>query len=433
VSFATREAAKPGGRGAVIAMRNSLGMVGILALMLAASVGNDCGAVAYASDVGNDLELFRDSGDLSSQRRHAWNVFAQLTSSLSGKDEPLFESWYGEAQVFASDPAERAPSGIRGFSRTDPKGTPQLSDVPVLTYTLYNYAAYHHIRSNGLNRSSELQRLKAAGAVDSVITDDRSIPPFPASAIVLKTVWWPVAQDAITALPVWDAALNPARPGGNSYVSWQRVVVINPFAHAASASTRDIAFAGRIFTNARQFELAAFYHVVLDARLAERLMQDSESRKTTLIALGRPLKAGDSLVFVGANLATKELRDWIWAAFWWHDLPDQGPFATDRPEQLKSEWRNYLMQVAFDSNTPAEPDSGAHICFNPWLEGRFPDGGGGGGTSSNCLACHRRASYPAVNFLPVTRGAPDRGNDSAYAAGRLRTSFLWSIVLHARP
>ena len=138
-------------------------------------------------------------------------------------------------------------------------------------------------------------------------------------------------------------------------------------------------------------------------------------------------------MLVSANLASKEIDDWVWATFWWHDRPDEGAFAADRPAALQGAWRNYLMQVAFDSTIPAAADGGPHACFDPWLEGRFPDGGHGAGAVSNCMTCHRRASYPAVDFLPVTRGEPDLAGDPAYAPGRLRTGMLWSIALHARP
>jgi hypothetical protein len=53
--------------------------------------------------------------------------------------------------------------------------------------------------------------------------------------------------------------------------------------------------------------------------------------------------------------------------------------------------------------------------------------------TSNCMACHQRASYPPVPFLPVTRGRPDLRNDPALAPGRLRTSLLWSLAMHAKP
>jgi hypothetical protein len=90
--------------------------------------------------------------------------------------------------------------------------------------------------------------------------------------------------------------------------------------------------------------------------------------------------------------------------------------------------------VAYDLNLPPEKDGSPRVAFNPWLEGRFADGGhGGGGLVSNCMNCHNRASWPRRDvpdrreFLPVYRGNPDLSGDPAYAPGRLRTDFLWSI------
>lgn len=87
------------------------------------------------------------------------------------------------------------------------------------------------------------------------------------------------------------------------------------------------------------------------------------------------------------------------------------------------------MSSTFGSKLPVEAGGGPDVCFNPWLEARFPDGGFGSGTQSNCIACHRRAAYPPVNFLPVTRGDPDFLQDPAYAAGLVRTSSLWGLAL----
>ena len=166
--------------------------------------------------------------------------------------------------------------------------------------------------------------------------------------------------------------------------------------------------------------------------MAKQFALDPESNRTAIIALGRPIAVNDRLALVGINMMTHEQHDWVWAAFWWHDRPEVGPFAADRPSALRGPWRNYLMQAAFDAETPRASDGGAHICFNPWLEARFPDHGKGGGTVSNCLSCHQRASYPAAPFLPVTRGAPNLREDPALAPDRLRTSFLWSLPLHAK-
>ena len=64
--------------------------------------------------------------------------------------------------------------------------------------------------------------------------------------------------------------------------------------------------------------------------------------------------------------------------------------------------------------------------LNPWLETAFPNG-----VKSNCMTCHQRASNNGTDFLPVTRGAGDP-KDPAFAAGSVRTDFLWSLPFNAK-
>ena len=133
-------------------------------------------------------------------------------------------------------------------------------------------------------------------------------------------------------------------------------------------------------------------------------------------------------MFTGSHLTTKEIDDWVWATFWWHDRPDQGPFAADRTDNVKGVWRNYLMSTSYDLNLPLESDGKPHIAFNPWLEAGFPSG-----IVSNCMNCHHRAAARhclRLGFLPISRGNPDP-SDPAYAAGKLRTDYLWSIIFRA--
>lgn len=405
----------------------SLGLVVVtLGLIAPAPLSAQVSAVDTGPTTGRVLAELRDSADLRAQRQHAWWLLRQLSQIDRG--EPRFESWYGESALFGHS-AVRA-RGMRGFA---PRvtATSSAADVPVISYTLYNEAAYAHIRRWGLNRLSELKRLQAQGPEDSSFSDDRAVPTFPATSMVLKTVWWPVAHDAVTALPVWDPQDNPPRSSGNGYTTWRRVVAVVPSVRALR-STAPVSFIGQTFPQARSIGLDAFYYLQVDGSLAQRLMADSEAQRTILMALGRPIEAGDYLLLVGANLATKEIPDWVWVAFWWSDQSKGSPFAMDRPPGLGPAWSHYMMQVAFDAERPTEANGQAHICFNPWLEGRFPDGGHGSGAVSNCQACHRRASFPAIGFLPVTRGNAQRSDDPAYAPGRLRTGFLWSLALHAR-
>jgi hypothetical protein len=97
------------------------------------------------------------------------------------------------------------------------------------------------------------------------------------------------------------------------------------------------------------------------------------------------------------------------------------------------------MSATYDLSLPLEPDGKPHIAFNPWLEAGFPDGGSGNGTVSNCMNCHNRAAWrpdwtgqQGRVFLPIFRGKPDLQNDPAYANGRLRTDFLWSVPLNSQ-
>jgi hypothetical protein len=81
------------------------------------------------------------------------------------------------------------------------RGTPepQAAGTALLSFVLYNYAAYDHIRKNHLYRVPQLENLLQSGALDSKIPNNRTIPPFPVEGISLKTVWWPVAKDKSNA------------------------------------------------------------------------------------------------------------------------------------------------------------------------------------------------------------------------------------------
>lgn len=367
----------------------------------------------------------RSRGDLPAQRRHVWRIFRQITAT-SQDGRPAFETWPGEAATFGGD-LRGDPGGIGGFRRPPEAAPSPAFGAPVVVYSLYNPAAFDHIRRYGLHRQSVLTRLAAAprGA-----GRDRRLPEFPAEAVIVKTAWWPVAREGLTALPVWDPELNPPDPAGNPYIGWRRVVAVDPA--GGRARTASVDFMGRRFPEAARVGLDAFHNVTVDRGLASRLAADPESARAAWIALGRLPEPGDHLLLVGLNLMTREVEDWVWGALWWHDRPDAGPHAEGRPVAVGGPWRNYLMQAAMDAERPAAADGSAHICFNPWLEGRFPDSGDGGGVQSNCMSCHERASFPATPFLPVTRGRGDRVRDPAFDRTRVTTSFLWSLALHSQ-
>jgi hypothetical protein len=228
-------------------------------------------------------------------------------------------------------------------------------------------------------------------------------------------------------MPIWDPEARPDPASDNSYRTWPRTVAIDPTrTNVPPNETTTVSFLNVPRPNSHVVGLDKFHYVTIDAQTAANAMANGRLVQFVTDVLGRPLQEGDITVFAGSHLTTKEIDDWVWATFWWHDRPEVGPFAMDRTPGVQGVWRNYLMSTAYDVNLPREPQGTPHIAFNPWVEAGFNDG-----IVSNCMNCHHRATSPLVHFLPIRRGDPDLQTDPSYAAGRLRTDFLWSVPMRA--
>ncbi len=403
------------------------------------------GAAGFAEDIyrpipdgfgfpGDQEELlrFRDTEDVSAMRRHAWHVFAGMTQPTPG-GEAVWETWYPSHDVFrlGSDPQDAGPRKIeRRF--TVPRQSfverigvqPQSIGESLLSFVLFNQEGRAHIRSKQLYLQNQLNAIND-GFPSSTPVADRRIDDFPRRAISLKTVWWPVQSDGVTPLPIWD--FDPTRPdsAGNDFPVWRRVVAVDSTRISIpDDETTNIAFMGVPHTEAHVVSLTRFYEFEITA--AEIGAAGDVLNSSAQMAFGRDVRVGDHAVLVAFHYTTKEIPDWVWATFWWHDRPDDGPYAADRTSDVLGPWRNYLMDVAFSMDVPREYDGTPNAMYNPWLEARFPDG-----MQSNCMTCHQRAVWPPVGFLPITRGsAPD---DAPIFRNRTKLDFLWSVAFESNP
>jgi len=381
------------------------------------------------------LEGFRTSGNLSAQRKHVWNVFAGMTQQTPG-GLYVFETWYSEDETFQTGPTPQAAGPRRVVRRFRVPGqlegrpgqpAPQAAGTALLSEVMFNFPNYNFVRSKRLFVGSVVDAFHQTGTPDAAIPNNRDIPAFPAESISLKTVWWPVAKGTITPMPIWDPESNPQSANGNPFQTWARVVAIDPNrTDIPPNETMTVQFHGAR-PNSHVVPMSALHSVPIDAQTATNAMENGRLRSFVNDVLGRDLQEGDFVVFAGTHLTTKEIDDWVWATFWWHDRPNDGPFAADRTDNVQGVWRNYLMSASYDLNLPREADNTAHIAFNPWLEAGFRDG-----VKSNCMNCHHRATFDGVSFLPVFRGNPGLQNDPAYAPNLLRTDFLWSIPFRSQ-
>lgn len=389
------------------------------------------------------LEQYRAQPNVAAERIHAWNVFAGLTRPTSNGKLLTFETWFSEREAFdkapsvaavararAEPPLFKVPAQFRSLRAGLAAAAAEPPGSVVLSFVLYNFAAYNHIRSNRLYLPTVLQDLAKNGAPDTKIPQNRTIPPFPPGAVVLKLAWWPVAKDRMSAMPIWDPATNSPQPAGNPITSWARYVGVDPTRPFVPANeTADITYDGQTKRASHIVALNSFHFIKLTPEMVAGVNSNGLLAKVAQASFGRPLAADDYAVLVAMHLTTKEIDDWVWATFWWHDTPFDGPYAENRVGAIDGVWRNFLMNATYDLNLPSERDGSPHVTFNPWLEARFQDGGHGGGTVSNCMNCHNRASTGADDFQPIYRGNPDFSGDGAYAPGSLRTDFLWSILL----
>lgn len=402
------------------------------------------------------LENYLAARDIPAMRAHAWSIWAALTATSSSQ-VPIMLTWYQNSEVFGNGainiPRTFVPQFLAGPQDSLGDGNPPIS------FNVYNQAYRDHVRANNYQWRNTLTSLVG---VQPVVAD------FPSDAIMVKTVWWPVRHDGLTALPVWDD--NPTRPitwgtgisllvdqgyfgkltpeqiaelkshekQGNEWGSFGRIVAIDPSrstiptgetASLTFFDPSDVSLQQDAVRVANVVPLRNFFYVrATDAATVEKLNQGLIGQLTQRF-WGRAFTQDDYLALIAVHIATRETPDWVWTTLWWHDVPDAAPYGNDRPATVRHPFDQFRMEVAQSADFPVAPDGTQHIAFNPYLEAGFALG-----TESNCIGCHQRAQWTATGpgeVYPVHRGSMNP--DDPFFAGNLRTHLLWSLVFRPRP
>lgn len=392
--------------------------------------------------VEGQLEEYLASRDIEKLRSHAWMLWAGINQTLEN-GQRIWETWISprvtydpEGGALLDAVPEREFSPARQFEglRED-LSVLDLSSQPieVIQFVLFNRANHKHIRDEQLFLPSTLENLN--NSLPDGPVKDRMIPEFPRDAVALKVMWWPVSGNSVTKLPVWDFdPKNQKGPGSdtpaNPLREWKRFVAISPNGSLADGSTVPEDHPRVDLRGASAVSIDRFFTWPLSDRQIDGINNEPRFDGTLDFALSRELRPGDRIALIGMHITTKEIPNWVWATYWWHDRPDEGYYATYRPDMVPEVFRNFLMDVGYDFYEPREFDGTPDAVFNPYLEARFPNG-----VSSSCMSCHGRAVYPAVRCCSVmTRGENDpffnrnfpTGVDPAYQGRRMRLDFLWS-------
>lgn len=376
------------------------------------------------------LLKIRDHKDVAAMRRHGWMVFAGLTQHArpdEANSEAIWETWYPGGDVFA--PAGPIPQGARKrrvftpLRQSQAAGAgPQAAGQSVASFTLFNQETRDHIRSNRYQMAQTMDDLNAGWPINTA-PKDRKVKDFPRAAMSLKTTWWVVKKNQKTGMYIWDEKGEADPAPGQPAPTWKRAVVVDPTRDEIPADEKiSTTIRGKDFPDSHVVPLKSFYYFVATE-------EDLPSLNNVPAGTGEDpnlgkVAAGDFLILVAMHYTTKEIPNWVWATFWWHDQPNQGPYAENRPDDtvLKGVWRNYKMDVALDMSNPTEANGKPNAIFNPWLEARFRNG-----VYSNCMTCHQLATWPRRDFTPITRG-PLPDNDARFK-DTTKTDFLWSLIL----
>jgi hypothetical protein len=364
------------------------------------------------------LLRFRDTQNVPEMRRHSWYVFAGLTQRAKN-GEAIWETWFPLQATFQAGPQ---PQGLTGAGparvfeaprQLQQKGAqPQAVGESNLSFVLLNKDTNDFIRSNGLHLQSRLTELNNGFPAGTPI-EKREVTAFPRTAMSLKLGWRIVRATGFTLIPVWDGRPTLPDAQGNPPSSWPRVVVVDPSRDDIPlGETRAVNWQGNPAFPARVVSLTRFYRFKITA---------AEIDSVRRVMGANAADIGDYAVFMMMHFTTKEIPEWVWSTFWWHDQPDGGPFGSDRPTAVQGVWRNYMMDTSYSMDTPREYDGSPNSVFNPYLE-NFP-----GGIGSNCMTCHRQARWTKDGNpgFEVTRGTPP-ANDPMFVDA-LKTDFLWSI------
>ena len=368
-------------------------------------------------------------------RRHAWQIFAGLTAASHDRREdsegrlPIWETWYSKDETLQAPQAVPRPAVPRFHFPPEELARPvqsyQAAVVSVASRVLFNREARDHIQSHCLYLAAKLDCLLHAslgtGADGQPLP--REIPDFPPRSVTLKTSWMHVSQSKCTRIPVWDGIPLFPPQLSNPPNAWERGVWVYPPGVPPDSCPQG-----------SRVPLRDFYHLKIVSS-GEVAMWQSAGNVAVDTSSG-PIVTGDYVILVAFHAATRELPNWVWTTFWWHDRPNEGPYAADRPSSVRGVWRHYLMDAAYDMDRPWEHDTAPKVAFNPYLEGALTEG-----TRSNCMTCHRRAVIPNKPNL-MTAYSPDpvqqnqivvRGSAAATATylpdydDRLKLHFVWSL------
>jgi len=354
-------------------------------------------------------------------RRHGWDLLEWVLRDVSrgSTHDPQFFAWCtdfevlrGVCQTGVLASHHRLPD-VQFRARSDSDRRHEIPGIlTVVSEGYYNPALAEYFR---MIRDSQPVSKKA---LDLLAVDRRELPEMPESAIVVKPAWQLIPCQGEHAFPVWQGDDSPKSAvqdnGSINGLRLRRQMIDTSSLAVGPCEPR--AAAKQPPANLR----------INTTRLSIRNFFTFQSPRDVTLMSGKVVREGDFLLLAGLHIITRELKDWIWATYWWH--PEDPRNTTDRFAAGREQFLARAAGTTLRAGARFRMDiavTDERAIFNPYLEGTLT-----GGRSSRCIGCHRKAilhrTLPANNYRCFQFDSS--AVPSSTVTPRVFMGFLWSAA-----
>ena len=386
------------------------------------------------------------SHNVKSMTEHAWTLWGAVTNptveQFRGVQAPVYLTWWPQQDVFATQPqlSELALSahGIhfdrpRQFNRThqaeastnDGGGLPGSQTVSVTVQ--YNDPIFQQVRRNQYYLTAVLESINDSWGSTPLAL--QTLAPFPNDSVMNKPTYLFAFAGQATQLQYWAGPADsnaPSVPGFGTWTNWMWVLPPGMDPVQFRQTHND----GHPIVSVNDF-----FHFPLTA----------EDFQPNSILSASGFQPGDFALLVALHVASREIDNWTWQTFWWSLTPTTIPQPIKA--RIKPPFTHYQVALGYsftDDNTPSALPT---LCYDPYLETAFDNSvfvkPGQLGIESNCMSCHRAATWPSIAPASAPVGTVDPGyianglivdaGDPYLFEGQTKTDFVWGIQDNVPP
>jgi len=399
-----------------------------------------------------------DHRNTTSMTFHAWRLWGALSSltnqNFRGASAPVFMTWWPQEDTFSAPSAvSNARAAALGpaihFSRPhvptnrfapvaqQPAVTPTPlpgSQNPITVTVQYDNDVYTHVQTNQYYSATVLNDINNRWGNTPLV--GQSIQTFPNTSVAIKPSYLFAYANQPTQLQYWTGAVNSTTPDTPQYGTWTDWLWVLPPGMDPAAFKRQQNDGHEVVS------VNDFYHFPLTA---SDFTVSNDPLNGSVLFPNNPMsqsgfQPGDYAILVAMHVASREVPNWTWQTYWW--TIDAPVIPAPIRSRIKVPFNHYQTAVAYSYTQDgfSSPGSLPTLCFNPFLETGFGNSTfvypSQLGIESNCISCHRAATWPAIPPAGAPSGSVNPGyvaygvinpGDPYLFSGQTKTDFLWGV------